>query len=157
MKEKREVMEGKIEQKKGKNKGFSLVELIVVIAIMAILAVVIAPQVIKYIGKSKDSADAANISLYKTAVATALADEGAYSEIVSKGGLVVTISGNPVAPSFSTAVPLFKTEFDEIMNGSYPLPKSGDNNKFTITIDVDTTNKTVGKVTVVPGVVIATP
>ncbi|MBO6205612.1 MAG: prepilin-type N-terminal cleavage/methylation domain-containing protein, partial [Lachnospiraceae bacterium] len=35
------------------NKGFSLVELIIVIAIMAILVGVMAPQLIKYIEKSK--------------------------------------------------------------------------------------------------------
>lgn len=39
------------------HKGFSLVELIVVIAIMAILVGVIAPQLIKYIEKSNVSSD----------------------------------------------------------------------------------------------------
>ena len=40
------------------NKGFSLIELIVVIAIMAILVGAMAPQVTKYIEKSRKSADA---------------------------------------------------------------------------------------------------
>ncbi len=39
------------------NKGFSLVELIIVIAIMAILVGVMAPQLIKYIEKANVSAD----------------------------------------------------------------------------------------------------
>ena len=39
------------------NKGFSLVELIIVIAIMAILAAAIAPAVIRYIDKSRHSVD----------------------------------------------------------------------------------------------------
>ena len=39
------------------NKGFSMVELIIVIAIMAILAGALAPALIKYINKSRISTD----------------------------------------------------------------------------------------------------
>ena len=42
------------------NKGFSLVELIIVIAIMAILIVVLAPQYLKYVEKSRNSTDMQN-------------------------------------------------------------------------------------------------
>ena len=45
-------------QKSLTNKGFSLVELIIVIAIMAVLVGVLAPQYIKYVEKSRVSADA---------------------------------------------------------------------------------------------------
>ena len=45
--------------KKTNNKGFSLVELIIVIAIMAILVGVLAPQYLKYVEKSRVSADKA--------------------------------------------------------------------------------------------------
>ncbi|MEA5039943.1 MAG: prepilin-type N-terminal cleavage/methylation domain-containing protein [Clostridiaceae bacterium] len=44
-------------QKKRNNKGFSLVELIIVIAIMAVLVAVLAPQYIKYVEKSRVSKD----------------------------------------------------------------------------------------------------
>ena len=42
---------------KKSNKGFSLVELIIVIAIMAILAAAIAPALIRYIDKSRKADD----------------------------------------------------------------------------------------------------
>ena len=46
--------------KKTNNKGFSLVELIIVIAIMAVLVGVLAPQFIGYVGKAKISTDIQN-------------------------------------------------------------------------------------------------
>ena len=56
------------------NKGFSLVELIIVIAIMAILVGVMAPQLIKYIEKSKVSADTQAADSVHTAILTAMMD-----------------------------------------------------------------------------------
>ena len=56
------------------NKGFSLIELIVVIAIMAILVGAMAPQITKYIEKSRKSADAQALGTLYTAVITELLD-----------------------------------------------------------------------------------
>lgn len=44
-----------------KNKGFSLVEIVVVIAIMAVLVGVLAPVFVRYIEKSKQGADLQNL------------------------------------------------------------------------------------------------
>ncbi|MDE7277076.1 MAG: type II secretion system GspH family protein, partial [Lachnospiraceae bacterium] len=44
-------------KKKMDNKGFSLVELIIVIAIMVILVAVLAPQYLRYVEKSRVSSD----------------------------------------------------------------------------------------------------
>ena len=56
------------------NKGFSLVELIIVIAIMAILVGVMAPQLIKYIEKTNVSADTQLADSVKTALTTTVMD-----------------------------------------------------------------------------------
>lgn len=56
------------------NKGFSLVELIVVIAIMAILVGVIAPQLIKYIEKSNVTSDTQLLDAVYDAVVYASVD-----------------------------------------------------------------------------------
>ena len=60
------------------NKGFSLVELIIVIAIMAILAGASAPALIKYINKSRVSTDIQTANTIATAIQTALANESGY-------------------------------------------------------------------------------
>ncbi len=74
--------------KKMNNKGFSLVELIIVIAIMAILVGVLAPQFIKYVEQSRESADLQTIEEIKTAVETLTADKG-----LGTGNTVVTATG----------------------------------------------------------------
>lgn len=57
------------------NKGFSLVELIIVIAIMAVLMGVLAPQYLKYVKQSKISTDITNAQEIATAINTAVADQ----------------------------------------------------------------------------------
>lgn len=61
--------------KKTNNKGFSLVELIIVIAIMAVLIGVLAPQFIKYVEKSKQSKDITNLDSCVEAVKIYYADK----------------------------------------------------------------------------------
>ena len=61
--------------KKTNNKGFSLVELIIVIAIMAVLIGVLAPQFIKYVEKSKESKDITNLDSCVEAVKIYYADK----------------------------------------------------------------------------------
>lgn len=56
------------------NKGFSLVELIIVIAIMAVLMGVLAPQYLKYVKQSKRSTDITNAENIATAVNAEIAD-----------------------------------------------------------------------------------
>lgn len=75
---------------KKNNKGFSLVELIIVIAIMAILAGALAPALIKYINKSRRSADISNADTIRTAVQTAMSDEDAMQVLMGKTSAQLT-------------------------------------------------------------------
>lgn len=60
--------------KANSKKGFSLVELIIVIAIMAILVGVVASQVIPYMEKSRKGKDQQEISSLTTSIVTAVSD-----------------------------------------------------------------------------------
>ena len=77
------------------NKGFSLVELIIVIAIMAILVGVLAPQLIKYIEKSKVSADTQAADSVHSAMLTAMMDP----EVVNKSAYNTNFSNYQSAKS----------------------------------------------------------
>ena len=70
---------------KKNNKGFSLVELIVVVLIMAIIATALTLAVTKYVAKSKRSADANTAGELKTAAETAVTDY-----LTTKGIIVST-------------------------------------------------------------------
>lgn len=61
--------------KKMNNKGFSLVELIVVIAIMAILAVTLAPRLSQYVEKSRKASDQEAVNTIFTAAKLANLEE----------------------------------------------------------------------------------
>ena len=82
------------------NKGFSLVELIIVIAIMAVLVGVLAPQFIKYVEQSRRSRDIQTAQEIREAVLAAIADgkitgsatTAAYSTLSAS---VDTISSEP--------------------------------------------------------------
>jgi prepilin-type N-terminal cleavage/methylation domain-containing protein len=59
------------------NKGFSLVELIIVIAIMAALVAILAPNLIRYVQSSRQSADLASFSAIDTAFRAAVIEHQA--------------------------------------------------------------------------------
>ena len=89
------------------NKGFTLVELIIVIAIIAILTAVAAPQYIKYVDKARWGKDQSNAGSLQTAVETVLVDQASRDVAVSvskvefsTGG--VTVTGDGTGTPFST-------------------------------------------------------
>ncbi len=82
--------------KKLNNKGFSLVELIIVIAIMVVLVGVLAPQFIKYVESSRQSTDIQNVAELRAAIEAYVADAnpGATETItITVASNVITITG----------------------------------------------------------------
>ena len=75
-----------------KNQGFSLVELIVVIAIMAVLVGVLAPAYLKYVEKSRKSSDVSSLSDIMGA-AEKLAVDVQYG-MAAGDTVVITVHGN---------------------------------------------------------------
>ena len=83
-----------------KNGGFTLVELIVVIAILAILAGIAIPAYSGYITKAQAAGDNTVLSAVKTAVLAAYATEGEVTEITftnANGVTAVKVNGEDVA------------------------------------------------------------
>lgn len=84
-----------VTEKKLNNKGFSLVELIIVIAIMAVLIGVLAPQYLKYVEKSRESADLDNYQAFISAIEVYAADPNH----TLTSGEVITFTKNSGATS----------------------------------------------------------
>ena len=70
-----------------KNGGFSLIELIIVIAIMAVLVAIIAPNLTKYLGSSKKNTDIHNADDLASSIQTCIMDyEVNNGNLISSGG-----------------------------------------------------------------------
>jgi len=131
--------EGKKEKReKLNNKGFSIVELIIVIAIMAILVGVLSPQLIKYLDKSKKAADVQTAQTIATAVNVALANEDAYEKAESQ-----TLSAALIADATNNA---FQKELQDILGkasdaSKAPKPKYQSKTYTDFFIEINPTDK----------------
>lgn len=93
-----------MEKKKMNDKGFSLVELIIVIAIMAILIGVLAPQYLKFVERSRKSTDRQNVDEIIRAIEIYVADPEATEALGNASGTAtVTLTTTPTAVSSSNA------------------------------------------------------
>lgn len=134
----------KREQKSLTNKGFSLVELIIVVAIMAVLVGVLAPQYLRYVEKARLQRDNSAIAEVANSIKIASAEELVYQEIAASSA-VVEVS---FAPKSGGKIPTYEAsnstelgkelkkilpEEIELTSGTY----SGDTVKLKINVTVD--------------------
>ena len=119
-------------QKSLTNKGFSLVELIIVIAIMAVLIGVLAPQYLKYVEKSRESADLSNYQEVISALQV-------YSSDSSNTALTAgTISfAKDTVPSATTTNAITVLQSANIVDMSKMKMKSTAYSGKTLTITID--------------------
>lgn len=124
--------------KKKNNKGFSLVELIVVVLILGILAVALAPQVMKWVGTARENSDKNQAKTYQSTIQGALAEwQKDHSLPATAATYTITegaISGDPAGWTG------LKTLIDQYTGEDYKKPQGGANFSVTIT--------STGKVTV---------
>ena len=101
---------------KKNNKGFSLVELIVVVLIMAIIAVALAPQVMKWVNESRKSADASTYDSVVAAAQDALADETVWNDVAKESAsFTIEITDSACTIGGPTS---FKTEVTKQLGGN---------------------------------------
>ena len=134
---------------KKNNKGFSLVELIVVVLILGILAVAVTPQIMNWIDKSKENKDLSYAGSVATAVeSVALEYYGVKGDITNATYYIdadgVKLNGGTEANSAYTntvtgqSVGALKAEIGEVV-AKFQDPENTDNKSFKITITKDAT------------------
>lgn len=120
---------------KKNNKGFSLVELIVVVLIMGIIAVALAPQVMKWVGTARTNSDENTSKDIKSAVQVALADwQQSHTLPASGTNFTCTINGTSTTLTENTNYAGLAAVIEEVMGGDYPTPARTGSSGFAVTV-----------------------
>ncbi len=127
---------------KKNNKGFSLVELIVVILIMAILGVALTPQIMKWVNNSRISSDITNYDLLVESATVALTKESVYKDVKAMTGtnkITITMSntGTTVTATVDGDETSFTTELAKVLPNYSGIKRKAEHADYTITIAND--------------------
>ena len=101
-----------------KNKGFSLVELIIVIAIMAVIIAILTPQYLKYIETSKRGKDYEVAAVVQQALEVAMTDTSISDRPISLPLGSLSDIDNGSMPEFAAAIKEYigTTDLDKFMD-----------------------------------------
>ncbi|PKM54650.1 MAG: peptidase [Firmicutes bacterium HGW-Firmicutes-5] len=122
-----------------KEEGFSLIELIIVIAILAIIAAIAVPNLLANIRRANEGADISNAKLIADSISTTIAQNPEYEGVVI-GGLEFVTSGG--ATDAEEVVDLAVDSF----TGTIPTVKASTNG--TVGANFEVTTTAAGDVTV---------
>lgn len=120
-------------KKKNHNKGFSLVELIVVVLIMGIITMALAPQVMKWVAAAKVSADARVKDNLKSVGQAAIADYERLGGTLADATYIVT-SGGVSAVGLTDPNSGMVALLTQYMGGDKPKVQNGSGKVFQIEI-----------------------
>lgn len=132
---------------KKNNKGFSLVELIVVVLIMAIIAVALAPQVMKWVNNARISADVTSYDSMISTVQLAYTNETVYSTCKDETYTVkIDTSGTTVTGASGSHVDTLKTEMTKLVADWDKVKAKVSDGDYQFTVKNGMITKTTGKV-----------
>lgn len=128
-------------EKKMNNKGFSLVELIIVIAIMAVLVGILAPQFLKYVERSRNSTDITNAQEITAAIQAYAADPEATDTFATDAGTTIKITKTADPAISGTNATAVKNGLVEAGVSTTKCKSKTKWTEYTITVVVDANGK----------------
>ena len=136
-----------------KNKGFSLVELIVVVAIMAVLVGILAPAYLSYVEKTRRGTDENMAEEVRHTIEIATADICVYDEVIAAmgtGSVSYPFQKGTTIKSVATSGSKLEEALDDVYGGKkFDIKSKKYNGKtYTVTVQNSSTSTSGAALTV---------